>query len=58
MNIGDIIQAPYVIPHPTRRNDYIAMARPAVVLGFSHPGNRGDVLVKFEDGRKAWVGRT
>ena len=61
LNIGDTIQATRAAPHATKRNEYVAVIGPAVVLAFSHPwvahrdwGWRGDVLVEFADGHKTW----
>lgn len=59
---GQIVQAPYVMPHPTKRGHYVAEMRPGRVVGFSHPnlarrswGFRGDMLVRFEDGAHVWT---
>lgn len=61
MKCGDRVQAPYVLPHPTKRNEYTTEMREGVVVGLSHPnltkrdfGWRGDMFVEFADGTKAW----
>jgi hypothetical protein len=59
---GTQVQAPYVFPHPTKRGEYDAEMRPAVVVGFSHPnlvkrgwGWMGSMLVEFHDGKRSWT---
>lgn len=59
---GSIIPAPYVMPHPTKRNEYVAEMRDAEVIGFSNYaafkrgwGFAGDVLCKFPDGKTCWT---
>jgi len=60
-NYGDEVQGARAYPHPTKRNEYIAVMEPGKVVGFSHPnltirdwGFRGDMLIEYADGHKNW----
>lgn len=62
-NYGDKIEAPYVMPDPIKRGEFIHEMRPAKILSFMSPfwkiqrnwGWLGDAYVQFEDGAKAFV---